>query len=89
MTNINVNLNECPTEYCECGCPFFTRKTIMKRIPAIMVGMGASQDTYNTVDYLACECCGKKHKSVALDVPNWPPVGVAFGSVISDKKGIN
>ena len=67
-TNINVDLNACPTEYCECGCPFYRHRTIIKRIKGLMVGL--PQDQYLNIDLLLCEGCGSLHSTSKAAYPN-------------------
>jgi len=73
---VNVDLNKCPDERCECGSPFFTQKTIIKRIPGLMVGKTTNE--YMPVQFLACEICGVPHvHTTRLVVPQHETKGKA------------
>lgn len=68
---VNVDLQQCPTEECECGCPYFEDRIIMKRVPGIMVGSTADQ--FVPVRFYACKFCNTPHKSTKITVPQWSP----------------
>lgn len=72
---VNVDLNKCPDERCECGNPFYTMKTIIKRIPGIMVAQ--TEDIFNPVNYFACDVCGKPHRATKITVPQYETKGEA------------
>jgi len=73
--SINVDLNKCPDERCECGSPFYVPKTIIKRIPGIMAG--SHEDLFNPVTFYACSLCGKPHRSTKITVPEHQTLGEA------------
>lgn len=60
-------LNKSITEYCECGCPFFSNKMILKKVSGILLGIG--KDTLVPVNLLTCEGCGRIHNSTKLQYP--------------------
>lgn len=72
---VNVDLNKCPDERCYCGNPFYTMKTIIKRIPGIMVAQ--SEDIFNPVNYFACDVCGTPHRATKIAVPIYETKGGA------------
>lgn len=56
-----------PDEYCECGCPYFKERIVIKRLPGIM--FGTTQDSFQPVPFMACEKCGAPHRATEFDVP--------------------
>lgn len=55
---IRINLDECDTVPCECGCEeFLTNRVNIKRISGIQVG--ASQDQIQVLPLLVCKDCEK------------------------------
>ncbi|MEK6883965.1 MAG: hypothetical protein AABY22_30325, partial [Nanoarchaeota archaeon] len=54
-------LNKSQTEYCECGCPFFSNKIILKKVSGILLGIG--KDQLVPVNLLLCENCSRIHGS--------------------------
>lgn len=73
---VNVDLNKCPDIVCECGCPFYATKTIIKRIPGLMAG--STVDQYVPVTFLACELCGLPNPNTTrLTVPKFEVKGEA------------
>lgn len=61
-TNLNVDVNTLETDFCDCGCPIYRTRTISKILPNILIG--SLKKEYININYLACEKCGKPHKSV-------------------------
>ena len=54
------------TEHCDCGCPFFKDRTVIKKISGILIG--SLKEEYAMIHCLSCEKCGKPHKSVADNI---------------------
>lgn len=72
---VQVDLNKCPDEICECGSPFWKIKHIIKRIPGIMAG--STTDIYNPVQYFACELCETPHRATRITIPKYETKGDA------------
>lgn len=53
---IHIDLNAMPLEKCECGEALFNKKTLLKRIPALL--SGNKQDTFVPVEVFCCDKCG-------------------------------
>lgn len=68
---IQVDLQKCPDEVCECGCPFYENRTIIKRIPGLMAG--STSDQFAPVNFYACKFCGIPHKATKIAIPQWSP----------------
>ncbi len=78
QNQINIKLSDlikCPDDFCECGCPYFKQRNIIKRIPGLMIG--STMDQYKEMPFLACELCGKPHVSTIFEVPHFSVKGKA------------
>lgn len=64
---INVDLNQLEAEYCGCGCPYFTPRFIIKRLPALLYAL--PKDEYINVQLLICENCGRISKTSKNQYP--------------------
>lgn len=53
---VQVDLNKMDSIRCGCGCPFFHKRTVIKRIPGLLVGAPTHQ--FMAIDFWACEDCG-------------------------------
>jgi hypothetical protein len=67
MQQIQVDLNQCAYEFCECGCPYYEPRNIIKKISAIMAG--ATTPQYSVITFQACKKCGKPHTSTMFNIP--------------------
>ena len=64
---LNIDVNQCPSEYCECGCPFFVERMVIRRVPALMAG--GTSDQFLALKFHACEGCMKPHKDTRMVIP--------------------
>jgi hypothetical protein len=51
-----IDINTIPFEYCNCGCPYFRTRTLIKKISGISLGAGAGEK-YLHVNVMICEGC--------------------------------
>ena len=71
MQTINVDINKGITERClVCDSIYFRKRMIIKKIPAILCG--TLKDQFINVEFWACEQCGTKHHSVAVNIDESP-----------------
>ena len=64
---LNIDINKMEAEHCDCGCPFFRSRSIIKRIPALLAG--DTKDQFVNLSFWACEKCGKPHHNTGFIVP--------------------
>ena len=75
MADVKVELNKMPDGRCECGHPFFVTKTIIKRIPGLMVG--GTVDQYAPLSFFACALCSLPYiPNGVIMAPNIAPAGL-------------
>ena len=67
MSQIQVDLNKCETEYCGCGCPYFIPRFVVKRLSAILYAL--PKDEAINVQLLICENCGKLSRMSKAQYP--------------------
>lgn len=65
--NINIDLSKMKSDVCQCGCPYWKHRYIIKRIPAFVAGN--AEDIFQAVEYFACESCGRPHAGTKLAIP--------------------